>query len=82
MHQTDVYAMTHVMEIRRLNGTAFTDAEVTRVLSAMHVGLSFALGRWVAPALPVGQNDHEQMVWGQCGPMLCDPARRISSGWW
>ncbi|MYV47047.1 hypothetical protein [Streptomyces sp. SID2888] len=80
--RADVYVMTHVMEIRRLSGTTFTAAEVTLVLDALHVGLSFALGRWVAPALPVGQNDQEQTVWGQWGPMLCDPARRISSGWW
>ncbi|MFE0866074.1 hypothetical protein ACFW5C_35420 [Streptomyces rochei] len=32
--------------------------------------------------MPVGQNDQGQTVWGQWGPMLCDPARRISSGWW
>ncbi|PAK26235.1 hypothetical protein CJD44_11575 [Streptomyces sp. alain-838] len=82
VRQADVYVMSHVMEIRRPNGNTFTAAEVTTVLSALHVGLSFALGRWVAPALPVGQNDHEQTVWGQWGPMLCDPARRISSGWW
>lgn len=82
VRQTDIYVMTHAMEIRRLNGTTFTGSEVTPVLSAMHVGLSFALGRWVAPALPVGQDDHEQTVWGQWGPMLCDPARRTSSGWW
>ncbi|MGW4024670.1 hypothetical protein [Streptomyces sp. NPDC005009] len=82
VRQADVYVMTHVMEICRLNGTTFTAAEVTPVLDALHVGLSFALGRWVAPALPVGQNDQEQTVWGQWGPMLCDPARRTSSGWW
>ncbi|MFG2926717.1 hypothetical protein ACGFYA_35110 [Streptomyces sp. NPDC048305] len=82
VRQADVYVMTHVMEIRRLDGTSFTSAEVTPVLSALHVGLSFALGRWVAPALPVGLNDQEHTVWGQWGPMLCDPARSISSGWW
>lgn len=82
VRQTDVYVMTHVMEIRRLNGTTFTATEITPVLSALHIGLSFALGRWVAPALPVGLNDQEHSVWGQWGPMLCDPARRISSGWW
>jgi hypothetical protein len=64
MRQADVYVMTHAMEIRRLNGTTFTAAEVTPVLSALHVGLSFALGRWIAPALPVGLNDQEQTVWG------------------
>ncbi|QQC92633.1 hypothetical protein [Streptomyces alfalfae] len=80
--QVDVYVMTHVMEIRRLNGTAFTAAEVKPVLGALHVGLSFALGRWVAPALPVGQDDQGEGVWGEWGPMLCDPARSVSSGWW
>ncbi|MDX3714743.1 hypothetical protein PV733_38610 [Streptomyces europaeiscabiei] len=82
VRRDDVYVMTHVMEIRRLSGATFTAAEVTPVLSALHVGLSFALGRWVAPALPVGLNGQEEAVWGQWGPMLCDPARRISSGWW
>ncbi|HEY8985309.1 MAG TPA: hypothetical protein VIU15_37755 [Streptomyces sp.] len=82
VRRADVYVMTHVMEIRRLDGTTFTAAEVTPVLSALHVGLSFALGRWVAPVLPVGLNDQEHAVWGQWSPMLCDPARRISSGWW
>lgn len=82
VRQADVYVMTHVMEIRRLSGITFTAAEVTPVLGALHLGLSFALGRWVAPALPVGQNDQGQTVWGQWGPMLCDPARRVSSGWW
>ncbi|MFJ5218219.1 hypothetical protein ACIP98_26290 [Streptomyces sp. NPDC088354] len=51
-------------------------------IGVLHVGLSFALGRWVAPALPVGQDRQDQSVWGQWGPMLCDPARRISAGWW
>ncbi len=82
VRQADVYVMTHAMEIRRQNGTSFTAAEVNPVLVALHIGLSFALGRWVAPALPVGQNDQEQTVWGQWGPMLCDPARRTGSGWW
>jgi hypothetical protein len=33
-------------------------------------------------ALPVGLNDQEWTVWGQWCPTLCDPARRISYGWW
>ncbi|GLF95562.1 hypothetical protein [Streptomyces yaizuensis] len=82
VRQTDVHVMTHVMEVRRLDGTSFTATEVEPLLSALHLGLSFALGRWVAPALPVGQNDQGETVWGQWGPMLCDPARKTSSGWW
>ncbi|CAM5656272.1 MULTISPECIES: hypothetical protein [Streptomyces] len=82
VRQADIYVMTHVMEIRRCNGATFTADEVTPVLSALRVGLSFALGRLVAPALPVGRNRQQETVWGQWGPMLCDPARRVSSGWW
>lgn len=74
--------MTHVMEIRRLNITAFPAAEVKPVLSALHVGVSFAFGRCVAPTLPVGQNDQGDVVWGEWGPALCDPARNAGSGWW
>ncbi|WP_030730202.1 hypothetical protein [Streptomyces sp. NRRL F-2890] len=80
--RTAVYVMTHVMEIRRMNGIPFTADEVKPVLSALHMGLSFALGRWVAPAPPVGQNDLEKVAWGEWGPMLCDPPRSINSGWW
>ena len=54
LQKSDVRVMTHVMEIRRMNGSAFTGREAEPVLGAMQIGMSFALGRWVAPLLPVG----------------------------
>ncbi|MFD5492257.1 hypothetical protein ACFWH4_04785 [Streptomyces sp. NPDC127091] len=82
LRRSDVYVMTHVMEIRRLDGGTFTATEAKPVLSALRVALSFALGRWVAPALPVGQDANGKIVWEEWRPLLCDPARKISSGWW
>ncbi|MFI2434541.1 hypothetical protein [Streptomyces sp. NPDC018693] len=82
LHQTDVYVMTHVMEVRRTDGSLFTPDEVDPVLTAMHVGVSFALGRWAAPMLPVGEDSGGRVAWEQWGASHCDPARRSSDGWW
>ncbi|MGW7523038.1 hypothetical protein [Streptomyces sp. NPDC054783] len=82
LHTSDVYVMTHVMEVRRADGSPFTADEVDPVLAAMHVGISFALGRWAAPMLPVGEDSDGRVVWEQWGVSHCDPARRISDGWW
>ncbi|MCX4667988.1 hypothetical protein OG453_15125 [Streptomyces sp. NBC_01381] len=68
LHKSDVYVMTHVMELRRIDGANFTAAEADPVLTAMHVGVSFALGRWAAPMFPVGQNSDHQVVWEQVCP--------------
>ena len=82
LHKSDVFVMTHVMELRRSDGASFTADEAEPVLSALHVGVSFALGRWAAPALPVGQNADGDIVWEQWSGLHCDPARAISPGWW
>ncbi len=82
LHKARVYVMTHVMEIRRADGVAFTAAEAEPLLTALHVGVSFALGRWAAPMLPVGENSSGKVVWEEWRPYHCDPARTISPGWW
>jgi len=74
--------MTHVMELCRTDGAAFTAAEAEPVLTALHVGVSFALGRWAAPMLPVGVDSTGKVVWEDWHPGHCDPARRTSPGWW
>ena len=55
LHRAHVYVMTHVTEVRRADGATFTAAEAEPLLAALHVGVSFALGRWAAPMLPVGE---------------------------
>jgi hypothetical protein len=82
LHEAHIYVMTHVMEIRRADGAAFTAADAESVLSALHVGVSFALGRWAAPMLPVGEDNTGKVVWEDWHPGHCDPARKSSPGWW
>ncbi|WP_205325326.1 hypothetical protein [Glycomyces sp. YM15] len=76
------YLMTHVMELRRTEDRKFTAIEAQPVLEALHIGISFALGRWAAPMLSVGQDATEETVWMEWGVRHCDPVRSISSGWW
>lgn len=82
LHKTDVYVMTHVMVVRRTDGSTFTADEVEPLLTALHTGISFALGRWAAPMLPVGQGADGTVLWERWRGSHCDPARGISDGWW
>jgi hypothetical protein len=74
-------AMTHVMEVRRADGKEFTAADFEPLKKALHFGISFGLGRWVAPALPVGFDAQGQRVWEEWAPWLCNPGRG-SLAWW
>ncbi|OCC10927.1 hypothetical protein A3Q37_03045 [Streptomyces sp. PTY087I2] len=82
LHQTHVYAITHVMELSRTDGSVFTADQAQPILQALHMGFSFALGRWVAPMLPVGLGEQDHIRWEEWAARLCDPAKAISSGWW
>jgi len=82
LHQDHIYVMTHVMELRRADGAAFTAAEAEPLLTALHVGVSFALGRWAAPMLSVGEYNTGKVVWEDWHPGHCDPARKPNPGWW
>lgn len=66
------FAITHVGELRRTDGTAF-DAETAKtMLTGWQIALSFALSRWVAPVAPVGYDAAGTQVWEQWGPWRCD----------
>jgi hypothetical protein len=82
LHKSDVFVMTHVMELTRSDGSQFTADEAEPVLAALHIGVSFALGRWAAPMLPVGEDASGNVVWEDWHGLHCDPARNPSSGWW
>jgi hypothetical protein len=82
LHLADVYVMTHIMEIRRTDNADFTAADAEPVLEALHVGISFALGRWAAPMLPVGLDGSGAIVWENWRAGPCDRARSPSPGWW
>jgi hypothetical protein len=76
------YMMTHVMELRREDGQQFTARQAKPVIEALHLGISFALGRWAAPMLVVGQSLDQRNVWEEWRVRHCEPARSISLGWW
>lgn len=74
------YVITHTGHISRANGTTFTADDVEDVLYAWQTALSFALGRWVTPALPVGYDD-DRRVWERWTPWRGD--RAFSNyHWW
>ncbi len=82
LHKAHTYVMTHVMELRRADGGDFTAAEAEPVLTALHLAISFALGRWTAPMLPVGQDSAGTVLWENWAVSHCDPAQSPSAGWW
>lgn len=82
LHKTHVYVMTHIMEICRADNADFTSSEAESVLSALHMGISFALGRFASPMLPVGLDAEGKIVWENWRAYHCDPARKATSGWW
>jgi hypothetical protein len=73
--------MTHVVDLRRVDGGRFSAAEVGEVLFALQLAMSFATGRWIAPALPVGFDEDGNRVWEEWAPWRCDHLRGFSS-WW
>jgi hypothetical protein len=81
LHKANVYVMTHVMELCRADGKDFTAAEAEPVLTALHMGVSFALGRFAAPMLPVGQDVDGNIVWENWRTYHCDSAKSTSPGW-
>jgi hypothetical protein len=75
-----VHLMTHVARLRRADDGTFGFHEGAEALSAWQTALSFALGRWVAPALAVGFRDGER-VCEQWRPWRCfHPA--TPQAWW
>jgi hypothetical protein len=82
LHKRHVYVMTHVMELRSMDGAVFSAADAEPVLTTLHVGMSFVLGRWAAPMLPVGLGAEGEVVWENWRVYHCDPARSMSAGWW
>lgn len=79
--QEQGFVMTHVGEIRRSDGGPFEAADVTEAIFAWQLTLSFALGRWVAPAIPVGFSQTGERVWEEWAPWRCDTFRGHDA-WW
>ena len=79
--QSRRFVVSHVAELRRADGATFGAVEASDALYSLQLALSFALGRWVAPALPVGFDEHGTRAWEQWAPWRCDRYAGFES-WW
>jgi len=77
---TPFHVVTHTGVLRRTDGQAFAPKQAEDALFGWQTMLSFALGRWVAPALAVGSADGAR-VWELWSPWRCDTFRS-SEAWW
>lgn len=75
------FVVTHVGELRKADGSTFDADRASDVLFGWQLALSFALGRWVAPAVPIGFDREGHEVWQQWAPWRCDNLRGYES-WW
>ncbi|MCO8276520.1 hypothetical protein M1L60_38680 [Actinoplanes sp. TRM 88003] len=73
----NVYAITHVMKVSRVDGNEFSVESISTFLDYLRVSMSFALGRWVSPALPVGYSKEGGLAWESWSSPLCDPAKAV-----
>jgi hypothetical protein len=77
---TPFYVVTHTGTFRRTDGRSFTPAEAEEALAGLHVALSFALGRWVAPALATGFVSGRR-VWELWSTWRCEAMLPVYA-WW
>ena len=68
------FVVTHIGELRRVDGSGFRASEAADALAALQTGFSFALARWVAPVAPVGFDAADNRVWEQWASWRCSPA--------
>ncbi len=76
------FAMTHIGVLRRIDGGTFSRADALDALQGWQLAMSFALGRWVAPALPVGTDENGVSAWEMWAPWRCDGLAGAPSAWW
>jgi len=78
---TGGYAFTHVGQLTRVDGSAFSEAEAKEILEPLRVLLSFARG--AACALPIqwGRGEDDEIVWRRFQSPVVDPWRRSHLSW-
>lgn len=79
--EDESFVITHVMDLRRADGANFTGANADEVLSCLHYAMSFAVGHWTCPAVPIGYGLSGELVWSKWAPLRADRPRR-GAGWW
>jgi len=76
------FAMTHVAEVVKSDGAAFSSKLLENLIQALHHFLSFSFGRWVGVALPIGYSRTGQTVWEQWGFPVVNQGKWSASFSW
>jgi hypothetical protein len=79
--EAESFVITHTMDLRRSDGATFTGTEASEVLSGLQYALSFAVGHWTCPAVPVGFAADGTVRWSEWFPLHAGRPRR-GAGWW
>lgn len=75
------YQLTHVMEASRVDGSAFDPSEADGLLEWLQYAVSFAVGRWVCPAVGIGFAENGHPRWVDWSRLHCDEID-AGLGWW
>lgn len=75
-------ALTHTMMLRRQDGELFSTEEAEQILGDVHLGLSFPLGRWAAPILPIGLAADGTPIASFWGAWHADTPGIDADRWW
>lgn len=67
------YAVTHVGELWRTDGTTFDAAEGEAALQAITTSLSFIRGAWSPTILPIGLDGAGEVIWSSWNRPRADP---------
>jgi hypothetical protein len=79
--EAESFVITHTMDLRRSDGATFTGTEASDVLSGLQYALSFAVGHWTCPAVPVGFARDGSVRWSEWFPLHAGRPRG-GAGWW
>ena len=76
------YALTHVVEIKREDDTAFVADELQDTLRRLQHFLSFATGRWVGLAFPVAYDEEGDIAFEEWGTRVACPDHWVAGHSW
>ena len=74
-------AITHVGNVTRVDGRDFSLNDLTNLLDALHLFLSFTRGSYCGLTLLSGQDSSRNRVWEQWGTYKVEPWRRELLSW-
>jgi hypothetical protein len=73
------FALTHVANVERSDGSMFTAEQADDILGALFYLLSFARGFWVSPILTTGLDDAGAQAWTFWYPYKSHPWQNVGS---